>query len=182
MLRPNTNAITLFGIGRLRPAPGTWGSLPPIILAALLFAAGLGQTAWPDAPNPALAQWHPLYWNVYHAAILALFAFASAACIVQGTAAEARFMTKDPSNVVADETAGQCIPLLFLPAAAIDSPARTAFTLLFAFLAFRAMDILKPWPAFRLQRIPGGMGILIDDLVAGVYALAIVQVALALAT
>ena len=44
-----------------------------------------------------------------------------------------------------------------------------------AFLSFRLLDIVKPWPAKSLQRIPGGLGILIDDLIAGGYALAITQ-------
>ncbi len=50
-------------------------------------------------------------------------------------------------------------------------------TLGLAFVSFRVMDVLKPWPANRLQRVPGGWGIVLDDLAAGVMAAAVVQVA-----
>lgn len=153
-------SITTFGLGHLRPAPGTWGSLPPIALAALLYLLGHG-------PGTA-----PILFSLAFAVILLAF---SLACILQGDAAEAKW-GKDPSNVVADETAGQCVPLLFLPAAAFADWPLALFTLVLAFLAFRIMDILKPWPAFRLQELPGGWGILVDDLVAGLYAAVIVQV------
>jgi phosphatidylglycerophosphatase A len=100
----------------------------------------------------------------------------SAACVAFGDRGEAKW-GKDGSEIVSDETAGMCIPLLLLPAATVATPALTAFTLLFAFLAFRAFDIAKPWPANALQRIPGGWGVLLDDLVAGLYA-AIVIIAI----
>jgi phosphatidylglycerophosphatase A len=95
---------------------------------------------------------------------------------VQGDRAEARFLRKDPPEAVADETAGQCLALLFLPAASLAEPARAAFTLAYAFVAFRVLDIIKPFPARTLQGVPGGAGILLDDVVAGLYALALVQI------
>ncbi|MBK9188099.1 MAG: phosphatidylglycerophosphatase A [Phycisphaerales bacterium] len=152
--------ITVFGLGLVRPAPGTFGSLPPVFLAWVLFLA------LPAASAPAA---------ITITMLLVLVVF-SLACIMQGDAAEARFRAKDPSSVVADETAGQCIPLLFLPGAALANPTLAAFTLVFAFLCFRAFDIIKPWPANQLQRLPSGWGILIDDLFAGLYAAVLVQV------
>jgi phosphatidylglycerophosphatase A len=95
---------------------------------------------------------------------------------VQGDRAEVCFFKKDPSQVVADETAGQCLPLMFLPASAFATVGQAAFTIAWAFICFRLLDIVKPWPARGLQRVPGGWGILIDDLFAGVYALGIMQV------
>lgn len=160
MPRPSLLLITTFGLGYLRPASGTWGSLPPVVLALALEAAGFGPGT------------HPIVFNAVFALMLVVF---SIVCIAQGDAAEARW-GKDPSNVVADETAGQCIPLLFLPAAAMESVELSLFTLALAFITFRVLDIVKPWPAFRLQNTPGGWGILLDDLMAGLYALAIVQV------
>jgi phosphatidylglycerophosphatase A len=106
---------------------------------------------------------------------LVLLIFAGA-CIRDGEAAEARFGKKDPGQVVADETAGQCLPLMFLPATAVAGWPAMLMTLPLAFVSFRIMDIVKPWPARQLQRVPGGWGILIDDLFAGVYALVVVQV------
>ena len=73
-------------------------------------------------------------------------------------------------HVVADETAGQAIPLLFLPAAAAITPGRAAISLAVAFVLFRLMDIIKPFPANRIQSLPGGWGIVMDDLIAGVIA------------
>lgn len=146
--------ISVFGIGMMRPASGTWGSMPPVIVAWLLFAAGV-------TPDRA-----PL---VYYGVIGAMLVWACAGCIAQGDHAEARW-GKDPSNAVADEVAGQCIPLLALPIAADADWKRVSVTLLAAFLLFRIMDIVKPPPARGIQKAPAGWGILLDDLIAGVYA------------
>jgi len=153
--------VTVFGLGHLRPAPGTWGSLPPAALAAVLVAVGLGPAG------------HPLIYNLALAAVVIVFTLA---CAIKGDLAEAVFLRKDPSQVVADETAGQALALMFLPAAAVATPALAAFTLIYAFLAFRIMDIIKPWPAFQIQKIAGGWGVVLDDLVAGFYAFVLVQV------
>ena len=78
----------------------------------------------------------------------------------------------------ADEVAGQAITLLFLPWRAPGEPGALAFNLTLAalaFLAFRAFDITKPPPARSLERLPGGWGILVDDLIAGAMALVVVQ-------
>lgn len=147
--------ITTFGLGFRRPASGTWGSMPPVALAALLMLTGYG-----PLDNPLI------YFGVL-AFVLILFSWA---CIAHGDLAEVRYGEKDPSEVVADETAGQCIPLLAIPWAGLADWPRTFATLAFCFIAFRIMDIFKPPPARGLQKIPGGWGILIDDLVAGIYA------------
>ncbi len=159
--------ITLFGLGHMRPAPGTWGSLPPIIAVVLLLALGI---------RPEGGVWYFAPWAVWHAVLLAMLVAATLACAIQGDRAEARFGRKDPCEAVADETAGQCLPLLVLPAAALNTPLLSAFTLLLTFVSFRVFDIFKPWPARGLQRVPGGWGIVLDDLVAGLYAAAVVQV------
>lgn len=156
---------TVFGLGHMRPASGTWGSLPPVVLAAGLISLGYGPLGSP--------------WIYYPAIIIVLIVF-GIACVVQGDRAEAVFGSKDPSEVVADETAGQCIPLLGLPLVWDTGWFWSMAWLAGAFLAFRAMDILKPPPANGLQRLPGGWGILIDDLIAGVYALILIQIIAAL--
>jgi phosphatidylglycerophosphatase A len=76
---------------------------------------------------------------------------------------------EDPSVVVIDEVAGQLVTFAFLPV--------TAFNLLAGTLLFRVMDIFKPFPIRRLEQLEGGVGIMADDLLAGVYANLILQLA-----
>ena len=160
------HAVTVFGLGHLRPAPGTWGSLPPVALAGVLILIGLG-----PHENPL----------VYYAVLALVCIASSAACVVFGEWAEAHYGKKDPGWVVADETAGQCIALIALPVAApavftVAALWPIALALAVSFLAFRFFDILKPPPANATQALPAGWGVLIDDLFAGGYALIATQV------
>lgn len=158
--KPRLSLITTFGLGYCRPFPGTWGSAPVPVLAAVLIALGLGPVQ------------QPWIYSLVMLAVIILFGYA---CIRDGSAAEARFGGKDPSEVVADETAGQALAMLTLPAAAMANPGLAMFTVFFAFIAFRVFDILKPWPVFQLQDRPAGWGILLDDLMAGLYALGLLH-------
>lgn len=155
--------ITTFGLGYCRPFPGTWGSIPTVVIAAFLMFTNLG---------PYQAPW------AYYSTLVAILIFFSGACVIQGDRAEAKFGKKDPSQVVADETAGQAIPLLWLPQFALDTPIHMASTLFAAFVLFRLCDIIKPWPIRAVQSVPGGWGILIDDLLAGLLAWVVLLVAL----
>jgi phosphatidylglycerophosphatase A len=83
----------------------------------------------------------------------------------------------DPGPVVLDEVAGQWLALLVLVAAG-HTPALAE--VLAAFLLFRAFDVLKPWPIRALESLPGGWGIVADDLAAGLAAGVIEAGALAL--
>jgi len=157
--------VTTFGLGLLRPAPGTWGSSPTVVVAGGMILLGL---------RPAGESAHASL--IYHGVLLAILLVFSAVCVAFGGAAEAHYGIKDPSPVVADETAGQAIALMGLSAAATETFNRTACTLAVAFVAFRLCDIAKAWPANGLQRHPGGWGILLDDLAAGVQAAVVVQV------
>jgi phosphatidylglycerophosphatase A len=74
---------------------------------------------------------------------------------------------KDPQFVVVDEVAGQWIALLFAPVA--------WKTALAAFILFRGFDIVKPPPVRQLEQLPEGTGIVVDDVAAGIYALAVLQ-------
>ena len=76
---------------------------------------------------------------------------------------------KDPGRAVWDEFIGLWTTCLLLP--------KTWGWMLAAFLLFRALDILKPWPARRLEAWPGGLGIMADDLLVGVYGAAILNAA-----
>ncbi|MFO0872586.1 MAG: phosphatidylglycerophosphatase A [Phycisphaerales bacterium] len=155
--------LTLFGLGLSPVAPGTIGSLPPVFVLLLLL--------WISGPQ----------WTL--PASLALLALlASIVCIRFGAEGEAHFGRKDPGPVVVDEVAGQCIPLLVVPWRSF-TDARGAATgdlrwdlamAAFAFVAFRAFDIAKPPPIRNVQRIGGGWGILLDDLIAGALAAVVV--------
>ncbi len=68
----------------------------------------------------------------------------------------------DGRQIVIDEVAGVFVSLLFLP--------KTAVIFVAAFVAFRVFDVLKPFPAGRAQRLPGGWGVVVDDIFAGIYA------------
>lgn len=155
--------ITTFGLGFMRPASGTWGSLPPVGLAALLVLTGV---------HPAT----PWLWFALLGGTAVLF---SLACLAHGDFAEAHFRRKDPGQVVADETAGMALTLLFLPPFTLTSLPRAAAWLALCFILFRLTDILKPPPCRGLQRLHAGWGILIDDLIAAVYAGVIVHLAAA---
>lgn len=144
--------ITTFGLGHMRPASGTWGSLPPCFVAAALILTGHSHT-WP--------------WWLALTLIALLFA---CACVAFGTQAEARWFKKDPGQVVADETCGMALALMPL-ALLHPRPILIEFALVAAaFFLFRLFDVLKPPPAYGLQRVPGGWGILLDDVAAGLYA------------
>jgi phosphatidylglycerophosphatase A len=80
--------------------------------------------------------------------------------------AEKLVKKKDPSIVVIDEVAGQMIALLSGP-----FWAPTWWSVLSAFLLFRAFDIWKPYPIRRLEHLESGLGIMLDDVLAGAYAL-----------
>ena len=135
-------------------------------LAARLIATVFGSGYSAFAPGTAgSAVGVLLFWPL--AAIAWPWqAAASAVLFVVGSLAagrEARRLgAKDPGIVVVDEVVGQWLTLTALPF--------TPLTAGLGFALFRAMDILKPWPARELERVPGGWGIMADDVAAGVYA------------
>lgn len=143
-------AATFFGVGRLRPGPGTWGSAAAVLIWAVVV------------------QWTTEQTKEFILAGLALGA------IAVGIPAATRFarasQAKDPQSVVIDEVAGQWITLLLAPV--------SWKTLLLGFILFRAFDILKPPPVRQLEQLPEGMGIVMDDVAAGLYALMVMQLIL----
>lgn len=166
-LNASTLALTTGGLGFLRPAPGSWGSLPPVALAFILLLAGAS----------------PVVLNVTLALILI---GSSILCVALGRYAEQRFGRKDAGEVVVDETAAQSLTLLFLPASLFDASSLSVnapwAAILTAgaacsagFFFFRVADIVKPWPARALERLPHGWGVLADDLIAGMYAMLMLQ-------
>lgn len=107
----------------------------------------------------------PLAWGLGHLSFWAQVAAAVTIYLVGIPICErgAQLLgLKDPGAVVFDEIAAFPVLFLFVPFSARSAVA--------GFLLFRLLDITKPWPAGRLERLPGGLGIISDDLIAGIYA------------
>jgi phosphatidylglycerophosphatase A len=157
-------AVTTFGVGYLPLAPGTWGSMVGVGIY-LLFV-------WIEATaSNKLAGWsEPLItaWiHVFNAVIFIVFCLLGIWASGHSTKL---FKHKDPSQAVVDEVIGQLLTFLFIP-----------FTfswklILMGFLLFRLFDIWKPYPIDSLQNLPAGIGVCADDILAGVYAGAILSI------
>jgi phosphatidylglycerophosphatase A len=136
---------TFFGAGYLKPGPGTYGSV-----AALLLWYAAAHIFTPTALTLSVA--------TTLAAILITLIGIPASTIVARESGR-----KDPGFVVIDEVAGQLFALILAPPdwhhAALD------------LLLFRLFDIWKPWPIRRLEALPNGTGIMLDDVAAGLLAL-----------
>jgi phosphatidylglycerophosphatase A len=132
---------------------------------ALAFATALGAGYAPMAPGTAGSAAGLLLWCLLPASPI-VQASTLAVVIVMGSwsggVAERHFGRPDPGQVVIDEVAGMLVTLFLVPVGWAGA--------LLAFLLFRLADIVKPYPANRLERLPGGIGIMADDLMAGVYA------------
>jgi phosphatidylglycerophosphatase A len=92
---------------------------------------------------------------------LAVIALLFALGVWSGTVAERYFGGADPGPVVLDEVVGMLITLAFLPV--------TPTGAIVGFFVFRILDIAKPWPSARLERLPGGLGVMADDAMAALY-------------
>jgi len=145
-----TAVATWFGAGLLPIAPGTWGSL---------FAIPFVEAAYRALGFPG---------------VLA-FAAATSLAGIPAAGAVARLRRQgDPSAVVIDEVAGQAVSLLPVYAfARIGPPSRFFLLVAVAFFAFRAVDILKPGPIRKAESLPGGLGVMADDLLGGLLVAAL---------
>jgi len=140
---------TFFGIGRLRPGPGTWASAVTVLFWGLSSFLVLS-----------------------HSGIVALVIaiVVTAIGIPAATRVARESEIHDPSFVVIDEVAGQMLPLII-------APLRWKYLLL-SLILFRCFDILKPPPLRALERLPEGTGIMLDDIGAGIYALLVLSLVL----
>ncbi len=143
-------ASTCFGIGRMRPGPGTWGSAATVLIWAAMSHALPAATRAPATIGLAI--------------LIVLIGIPAATQVSRASA------SKDPQFVVIDEVAGQLIALIAVPLA--------WQTFLAGFILFRGFDILKPPPVRQLERLPEGTGIVLDDVAAGIYALVVIQILL----
>jgi phosphatidylglycerophosphatase A len=145
-----TLVATFFGIGRLHPGPGTWGSIATVVLwAAVAYELP------PSLRTPVA---------IALAALITLIGIPAATRVARASGG------KDPQFVVIDEVAGQLIALIALPLA--------WKTFLAGLILFRAFDIVKPPPVRQLEKLPEGTGIVLDDVAAGIFAFVAVHLLL----
>lgn len=135
-----------FWTGHL-PASGTWGALVAWLLHAFLFPKAFTLENWPSA-----------------IAILSIVIVVGTICAEM---TERMTGVKDDSRVTIDEVAGYVVAVMFLPAGWMYTAP--------AFVLARIFDIIKPPPARRFQDLHGGIGIMIDDLIASVYVVLIMH-------
>jgi len=156
-------AIATCGVGYLPLAPGTWGSLLAVgIYLQLQTVVFAFVRAW-ARENSVLPYARTA---IFIAAELVLITLITLLGIWAGSRAEKLLAKKDPGKVVIDEVAGQLIALL--PILPLLDPGW--LSIIVAFVAFRLFDIVKPYPARRLEKLESGLGIMSDDIVAGAYA------------
>src|ERR1051325_3039396 len=139
---------TGFGAGLMPKAPGTFGALESVMVFIIAFAFHLSSST-----------------------LVVLFATLSAISFAIGVWASSRVCRAtgidDPSQIVVDEICGQFIalvPVAFAP---------TVLGLISAFVLFRLFDIFKPYPIRKLEQFHGGLGVMADDALAGLYAAAL---------
>ena len=131
---------TVFYLGRIPGAPGTWGSIAAVLV-------------WLILPEQMLSVF------IFSGILI----FLAVIGIWVSQLVESASGTTDPSEIIIDEWVGQWIALLALP--------QTWISAVIALVFFRIFDIAKPWPINNLQKLPSGWGIMVDDIVAGIFAL-----------
>lgn len=137
---------TVFYIGFIPGAPGTYASIATSLGFSLIFFFSH------RIPSPV------------HLSAVCLISLAG---VLASAAISRSSGIKDPSYVVIDEVAGQLVTFLFLPVSALN--------LILGTIAFRLFDIWKPFPIRRLESLENGVGVMADDLLAGVYGNLVLQ-------
>jgi phosphatidylglycerophosphatase A len=150
---------TAFGLGYLPKAPGTFGSLAGVALTILIWIRFL--------PHTSIDLYlHDNYFVISAQWFVLLFALVISAVGVFTATRTANFLNrKDPQIVVIDEVSGQIISYLGIGAGIPNWK-----YLFLGFILFRVFDIWKPFPARQAESLPGGLGIMADDWIAGIYA------------
>ncbi|MGE0883897.1 MAG: phosphatidylglycerophosphatase A [Blastocatellales bacterium] len=148
------------GAGFAPIAPGTWGSLVGLLIVYGLIAA--------FKANVVLLQ------NL----LIVVSVFLAWIGIWAGTRAESVFGKKDSGQIVIDEVCGQVITFVFIAPFLATLGESWRWWMIPGFLLFRAFDIFKPFPINGLQSLTGGVGVMMDDIIAGIYAAALMSLAL----
>lgn len=144
------NLATIFRMGNRLPAPGTWGSVVGLVLYVLVFHS-----------------LSPFFYILF----LLLFTWFSVGICGE---AEVRLEKRDPSEVILDEVVA--IPYCFLGLQGVLESGITWFWVLVGLLLFRFFDILKPLGIYRVQNLPGGMGVVADDVLAALATCTVLHI------
>ena len=136
--------VTLFGIGFIPLAPGTFGSLFSILIWYVFIDL----------------------FSIFY--FIALFLFVLSVSFYLTDIYLDNYKKKDPSEVIVDEFLGQSIPLLFIVNFNI-------YEVLIVFVTFRFFDIYKIYPINKIEDLKGSYGVILDDIVAGIYSLIILM-------
>ena len=145
------NFLTIFGIGKIKYAPGTFASLFACLFYFYLFSQ-----------------------NVNFSIILIFYFFIIISSINLISHLSKHFKKKDPKEIVIDEFIGQSIPILFLYALFINTQDRELFYFLtpITFILFRFFDILKPFPINLIdKKMKNSLGVILDDILAGLFSI-----------
>ncbi len=142
---------TFFGVGYFPLAPGTMGSLAALIVYWI-------------SPEITAIQ---LALIILGISVLGVYTATITEHEMKNKLGQEKGI--DPGIIVIDEVVGMLIALLFVP--------KTTFFLIAAFILFRIFDITKPYPVRNMERFPGGWGIVLDDVIAGIYANIAIQLA-----
>jgi phosphatidylglycerophosphatase A len=150
---------TSLGLGYLPKAPGTFGSLGGVALTVLIWSRFL--------PYKSIDIYiHDVYLVIPAQWLIVFLAFAISGVGVLVATRTANYLgKKDPQIVVIDEVSGQLISYFGIGAGMLNWK-----YLLLGFILFRVFDIWKPFPARQAESLPGGLGIMADDWIAGIYA------------
>ena len=146
MLFLSKTITTLFGAGYFKYAPGTIGSIITVLIWLLIYTA---------------------FGQIYFLGLFVILTLSSYYLIKEYLSV---FNKKDPQEIIIDEFIGISIPLLFV------SSSQSYFEILLVFVSFRIFDIFKIYPVNKAEMINGPIGIILDDVIAGIYTLIILLV------
>ena len=146
MLFLSKTITTLFGAGYIKYAPGTIGSILTVLIWLLIYTA---------------------FGQIYFLGLFVILTLSSYYFIKEYLSV---FNKKDPQEIIIDEFIGISIPLLFV------SSYQSYFEILLVFVSFRIFDIFKIYPVNKAEMLDGPIGIILDDVIAGIYTLIILLI------
>ena len=146
MLFLSNAIITLFGAGYIKYAPGTTGSILTVFIWYLIFST---------------------FGKMYYFGLLIVLTLSSYYLIKKYLSI---YNKKDPQEIIIDEFIGISVPLLFI------SSYQSYFEILLVFVSFRIFDIFKIFPINKAEILDGPIGIILDDVIAGIYSLIILLI------